>query len=361
MEPARLVLSSAPHLGMRSSSARMAWLVAAGLAPAAAWGIFLFGVPAAIVLCVSVGAALLAELLSSFFLKKLTITDGSAFLTGLLVGLFMSPSTPLYVPAAASAFAILVVKQSFGGLGRNWMNPAMGGVLFALLSWPGSTSRWTGAFAARNAAALPPLVALRQALPSPTGGAPLSVLAASGYRWSDLDARVIAWINTHVLAGLGTALQPGTFDMLIGRTPGPIGALSVPLLLVGAAFLLRRKIIRWRVPVFFLSAFFFLTLALGGIASGGSWLSGGPGFHLFAGSIVLGALFAASDPVTSPLSSRGQIIFGISLGVLAFVMRFFGSLGDGVAVAIVLGNCVVPLIDSRFDGRATALSRGRRE
>ncbi len=304
------------------------------------------------------GSALAAELLSSLFFKRVTIADGSAFLTGLMIGLFMSPATPLYVPAAASVFAILVVKQSFGGLGRNWMNPAMGGVLFSLLSWPGSTSHWAGALAADNA--LPPLVALRAALPSSTGGTPLSLLAASGYRWSDLDAGVISWVNTHVLSPLGTALQPGTFDLLIGRAPGLIGELSVPLLLLGAAFLLRQRIIRWRVPVFFLSTFFLLSLLLGGIASGGSWLSGGPGFHLFSGSVVLGALFVASDPVTSPLAKRGQSIYGGCLGVLAFVMRFFGSLGDGVAVAIVLGNCIVPLIDRLVEHRAVAVSRERR-
>jgi electron transport complex protein RnfD len=351
MKTGGLVLSSAPHLGVHSSSARMSWLVAAGLLPAAAWGVFLFGVPAALVLAVSVGSALLAELLSSLLFKRLTVSDGSAVLTGLLVGLFMSPATPLHVPAAASVFAILVVKQSFGGLGRNWMNPAMGGVLFGLLSWPGAMSRWAAALgAAGNLPALPPLDALRAALPSATQGSPLAVLASSGYRFSDLDAGIVSWINTHILSFREGVLQPGTFDMLIGHASGRIGEISVPLLLLGAAFLLRKGIIRWQVPVAFTATFFLLTLVLGGIATGRNWLAGGPGFNLFSGSIALGAFFVAGDPVTSPLTGGGRWIYGICVGSLAFGMRFFGSLGDGVVVAIVLGNCVVPLID-RWLGR----------
>ena len=358
MKTGDLVLSSAPHLGVRSSSARMSWLVAASLLPAAGWGVFLFGVPAALVLAISIGAALLAELLSSLFFKRLTVADGSAILTGLLVGLFMSPATPLYVPAAASVFAILVVKQSFGGLGRNWMNPAMGGVLFALLSWPASMSRWTAAFgAAVDGPSLPPLSALRAALPTAAGGSPLAVLASTGYGFTRLDAGIVAWLNMHLLAPLGTALQPGAFDMLIGHVPGRIGELSVPLLLLGAAFLMRAHIIRWQVPASFIATFFLLTLFFGGFAMGRNWLAGGPGFQVFSGSIVLGAFFAAGDPVTSPLTGGGRWIYGVCLGALAFVMRFFGSLGDGVVVAIVLGNCAVPLIDRWMQRRAAAPRR----
>ncbi len=133
--------------------------------------------------------------------------------------------------------------------------------------------------------------------------------------------------------------------MLVGHVAGGIGTVSVPLLLLGAWFLLSRGVIRWHLPVFYGGTFALLAGVFGGLGTGQGWFAGGPGFHLFSGSFFLGALFAAPDPVTSPLSDRGKCIFGIWLGVLTFFLRFFGSLGDGVAASIVIGNCVVPVLD----------------
>ena len=266
------------------------------------------------------------------------------------------------MPAAASAFGILVVKQSFGGLGRNWMNPAMGGVVFALLSWPGLMARWIAPRGGpADAAVLPPLEALRAALASPgsAGGTPLALLSRAGYPFSDLDAQVLGWVNAHLLAPLGTALQPGTFDVLVGHVSGGIGTISAPLLMLGAWFLLSRGILRWQLPVLYVGTFGILTAAFGGLATGQGWFGGGPGFHLLSGSLVLGAFFAATDPVTSPLTDGGRCILGIGLGVLTFFLRFFGSLGDGVAASIVLGNCAAPLLDRWMSRRPVGGSARR--
>jgi Na+-translocating ferredoxin:NAD+ oxidoreductase subunit D len=348
---AGIVLSPAPHVGLRTSTARMAWLVVACLAPATAWGILLFGLPALIVLCAAVGAALVSEALTSLFFHRFTLHDGSAFLTGLLVGLFMPPGVPVYVPIVASAFAICVVKQTFGGLGRNWMNPAMGGVVFGLLSWGGTMTRWLPALGAD--AAVPPLAAWKAAVAAhAAGGTPLSVLSASGYQFSGLDASVVTWINNHVLGPLGAPLAPGSFGLLIGHVPGTIGELSAPLLLLGAAILLRQRAARWQVPVVYVATFVVLSFVFGGLATGQGWLTGGPGFNLLSGSLVLGAFFVAVDPVTSPLTRTGRWIYAVVLGVITFFTRFFGSLGDGVAVAILLGNCTVPLLDRLSHRRA---------
>ncbi len=350
-----LSLPPAPHLGVRVSSAGMTWLVALSLAPATAWGVFLFGVPALLVLAVSIGAAIVAEALSSLLLRRFTLHDGTAFLTGLIVGLLMPAGVPLFVPAAASAFAILVVKQSFGGLGRNWMNPAMAGIVFSLLSWSGPMSQWIPARGGvTDAAALPPLEALRNALAGPGAGSgtPLAILAEAGYRFSDLDSSIVSWINSHVLAFLGIALPPGSFDLIVGHVPGAIGTVSLPFLALGAALLLRRRVVRWHVPVFYVASFAVLSLVFGGLATGQGWLAGEPGFHVLSGSLLLGAFFAAPDPVTSPLTKGGKCLFGAVLGVLTFFTRTFGSLGDGVAVAIILGNCVTPLLDRWTQARA---------
>ncbi|HEY9595364.1 MAG TPA: RnfABCDGE type electron transport complex subunit D [Spirochaetia bacterium] len=351
-------LPPAPHVRIGSSSAGDVWLVSACLLPAAGWGVFLFGIPALLVIAVSVVAALAAEAVTSPLLRRFTLHDGSAFLTGLIIGLSMPAGVPLYVPAAASAFAIVVVKQSFGGLGCNWMNPARGGVVFALLSWGDSMTRWLPARGTESA--LPPFVAWRAALDAHTGaGGPLAVLSAAGYSFSPLDDAVVGWVNAHLLAPLGAALHPGSFDLLVGHASGLIGALSVPLLLLGALILLKRRFARWQVPVAYVASFAVLTFLLGGPVTGQRWLAGGLVFHLLGGGLVLGAFYVAIDPVTSPLTGRGRWIYGVVLGVLTFVTRFFGSLGDGVAVAILLGNCAVPLIDRVSQRRVVNAGRGK--
>jgi electron transport complex protein RnfD len=325
----------------------MAWSVSLSLLPATTWGVFLFGASALLVLVTSVATALLTELLSSLLFRRFTLHDGSAFLTGLLVGLLMPAGVPLYVPAGAAAFGVLVVKQTFGGLGRNWMNPALGGVVFALLSWGDAMARWVAPRGGVDSAMLPPLEALRAAASSSSVHArtPLDLLAASGYSFSGIDGGVVAWINAHLLGPLGTGLAPGSFDVLVGHVPGGIGDVSAPLLLVGAAFLLARRTVRWQIPVSYVASFAVLAWVFGGLATGQGWLAGGPGFHLLSGSLVLGAFFMAGDPVTSPLTSTGRWVYGIGLGVLTFFLRFYGSLGDGVAVSLLLGNCAVPLLD----------------
>jgi electron transport complex protein RnfD len=340
-------LTPAPHLGVRMTTSRMTWLAVACLLPSAAWGVFLFGVPALVVILSSSGAAVLSELVTTLPFRRFTLRDGSAVLTGLIVGCVMPAGVPAFVPAAAAAFGILVVKQSFGGLGGNWMNPAMGGVVFAHLSWPGLMAQWITPRGGAAGPALPPLDALRAALAAPGAreATPLAVLARAGFTFSDLDSRVIGWINHALLAPLGTALPAGSFDVIVGHVSGGIGAVSAPLLLLGAWYLLSRGIIRWHLPVFYLGTFAVLAAVFGGLGTGQGWGAGGAGFHLLSGNLVLCAFYAAPDPVTSPLTDRGKSLFGIGLGVLTFFMRFFGSLGDGAAVSIVLGNCAAPLLD----------------
>lgn len=236
------------------------------------------------------------------------------------------------------------------------MNPAMGGIVFAFLSWPGPLSRWIaprgGAF---QDAVLPPLDALRAILSGPGAkeGSPLEILSRAGYSFSGIDTQVVGWVNSHILAPLGIALQPGSFDVLVGHVAGGIGSVSAPLLLLGAWYLLSRGVIRWHLPVFYLGTFFLLASVFGGLGEGKGWFAGGPVFQLLSGNLVLGAFYAAPDPVTSPLTNRGKCMFGIGLGVLTFFLRFHGSLGDGVAASVVLGNCAAPLLDRWAPRRKT--------
>lgn len=342
---------TAPFLRAGPSWPAQTWTAALCLAPAAGWGIALFGAHAALVLAVAVGTAAAAEALCSAARRAFTLGDGSAVLSGLLVGCLMPPGAPLYVPAVASAFAMVVVKHTFGGLGRNWMNPALAGVVFARLSWPAAFSgltatRWTPAGPA-------PLDALASALSAggPTQGGAFFTTAGAGWQASAADAAVVGWLNSHVLGRIGFQAAGGSFDIVAGIRPGLIGEASVPLLLAGAAVLIARKIIRWEIPAAALAVFAALAWALGGLPAGLGPFTGSPVFHLAAGSLLLVSIFMATDPVTSPLTRPGRIVSGCLLGCLAFLLRFHGSMGDGSALALLLANCVVPLVD-RWTGPA---------
>jgi len=355
-----LLVSPAPHIRGAGSSALMTWTVTLCLVPAAAWGVFLFGAPAAFVLLVAVGTALATELAVVLPFRGFTLGDGSAFLTGLIVGLLMPAGAPLHIPAAASAFGIVIVKQSFGGLGRNWMNPALAGVAFAHLSWGGALAKWVAPRGALpGTEALAPLEALRMVLAGHPAvrGSLLRVLADSGYPFSGIDGRVVGWINARLLAPLGGALPRGVFDLLVGNAAGRIGEVSVPLLLAGAAWLIARRIVRWQVPVSFVASFAVLAGVFGGLTEGRGWFAGGVFVQLFSGSLILCAFFAAPDPVTAPLSAAGRYFYGAGLGVAAFFLRFYGSMDDGAPIAVILGNCFVPLIDRLVRSAGSGLGK----
>ncbi len=249
---------------------------------------------------------------------------------------------------------MIVVKHSFGGLGRNWMNPALGGGLFALLSWGDRMSTWAPPVG-NPSAITPPLLALQRALSvRPQSGSALSILSASGYPTSAVDASVVGWINAHVFSALGIPLPPGTFDVSIGLVPGSLGAVSAPLLILGGAILFFRRVLRWELSLSYFGVFAVLALTFGGLASGRGWFAGAPAFNLFSGGVLLGGFFLVADPVTSPLTRRGRWIYGVGLGALTFLLRYFGALGDGVVASIALGNAFVPLLDKLTRRRAPA-------
>jgi electron transport complex protein RnfD len=353
MAPAR----PAPHMRGGVCTPGLIWIAALCLLPAAAWGIVVFGTPAAIVLLVSIGSAVVCEALTALLRREFTLLDGSAFLTGLMVGCLLPPGAPIHVAVVASGFAIVVVKQSFGGLGRNWMNPALAGIVFARISWseafvvPVST-RWSGS-------GLAPLDALAAALSGPgTGGRrALETLAAAGYPVSAVDDRVVGWLNAR-LAPLGVDLPPGAFDLLAGIRAGGIGEIAVLALAAGGAILAARRVIRWQLPAVHLATFALLAWVFGGLGAGRGFFAGDVVFHLLAGSLLLVSIFMATDPVTSPLTQAGTIAYGIGLGAATFLLRFYGSMPDGAPLAVLLMNCTVPLIDRYAKPVRLAASRG---
>jgi electron transport complex protein RnfD len=328
----------------------MMWAVVVCLLPAALWGTFLFGVHAAAVLFVSIATAVLAELVVAFSVGRNTLSDGSAVLTGLLLGMSMPPGVPLFIPVLASVFAIVVVKWTFGGLGKNWMNPALAGRVFVFFSWTGPMTNWQmprlfqgGADAVSGATILG---LLRHGVEEgETIVSASAYLRSQGFSVSDLDRQVTAWLNERVLEPLNVFLPQGYVDPFIGIVPGSIGETSALLLLLGTLYLWFRRILRWEVSLGFFGGFSLFTWVFGGLVYGSGWFSGDVLLHVLSGGFLLVMFYMANDPVTRPMTKGGMLVYGIGAGILTFALRFFGSFPEGVALAVLLMNVATPLID----------------
>ncbi len=263
------------------------------LAPAALFAIYSYRLSAVLLIAVSIAAAVGAEALYQYLAKKpIKIKDLSAVVTGLLLALTVSPSLPLYVVAAGSVFGIVVGKQLFGGYGKNLFNPALFGRLFIIYAFPGTMSPW-----------LAPVDLT-------TTATPLQIIRSEG------------------------TLTPLP-DLFLGTIPGSLGETSALLLLLGAGYLIYNRFANWRVPVSVVSAVVLVSLLTGQNIL----------FHLFSGSLVIGAFFMATDPVSSPKTQLGRYIFGFGVGLIIMAMRLWGWLPEGTTFAIIGMNLLVPLIN----------------
>ena len=351
IELERQRITTSPQIHRPESTQTVMWAVSACLVPAAAWGIYVFGLRALVVLLVSIAASAVTEIAFGFALKRFTILDGSAVLTGMLIGFNLPPSVPLYIPIAASVFAIAVVKWTFGGLGSNWMNPALAGRVFVFFSWTGHMTSWTSPKTVIDAVSTAtPLSAVKSGLFSYSGTAqgPMEYLSEIDYPYTAFDGKITDLLRK-LFEPLGATIEPGYGDFFFGNIPGCIGEVSAFLLLLGTVYLFVRKIITWHIPVSFLGVFGLLVWIFGGTRFDSGGFSGNIAFHLFTGGVILGAFYMATDMVTSPLTAKGMLIFGAGVGFFTFLIRFYGSFPEGVSLAIILMNIFVPLIN-RYTG-----------
>lgn len=309
-----LNISSSPHVRDKSSTRSIMWDVIFALIPTSIFGIYNFGIRAAVLIAVCIATCLLSEYIWQKCMKlPLTVNDGSAVLTGLLLALNLTPTFPIWMAILGSIFAIIIVKQLFGGLGQNFMNPALGARCFLMVSFAGQMTSF--------------------AHDGITGATPLGVIKA-GSR-SDSIQKILA-------SGDGkTQEATSLLKMFIGSTGGTIGETCAIALLIGAAYLLIRKIISWRIPVCYIAVFAIFILLFGGRGFDLTYLAA----ELCGGGLLLGAFFMATDYVTSPITPKGQIIFGVLLGLLTGVFRVFGASAEGVSYAIIICNLLVPLIE----------------
>lgn len=312
MDNKMLNVSSSPHVRDKSSTTKIMLDVCLALLPACAFGIYNFGVRALAVLAVAVVTCVLSELIYEYFMHKpITIGDLSAVVTGLLIGMNMPHTIPLWMVVLGSAFAIIIVKQLFGGLGQNFMNPALAARCFLLISFAGKMTTFT--------------------YDGITGATPLAILKEGG--------------NVDIL------------KMFLGTTSGVIGETSTVALLIGGAYLLIKKVIAPTIPFVYIAVFSVFILIFGGQGFDMSFLAA----HLCGGGLMLGAFFMATDYVTSPVNTLGKVVYAFILGLLTAIFRVFGNSAEGVSYAIIFTNLLVPIIEKITKPRAFGVKKVKKE
>ena len=291
-----LKVSSSPHVRDGVTTQRLMFDVVIAMIPASVYGVWQFGMNALLVLIATVIASVVAEYLYEKLMHKpITISDGSAVVTGMILALNMPPEIPVWIPVLGAFFAIIVVKQLYGGLGQNFMNPALGARCFLLIAFAADMTNFTvGAY---------------------SGATPLAQMRN------------------------GEAVN--TMSMLIGKTAGTIGETSAIAILIGAIFLILMGVIDLRIPASYIITFVVFILLFGGHGFDMNYVTA----QLCGGGLMLGAFFMATDYVTSPITPRGQIIFGICCGIFTGLFRCFGANAEGVSFAIILSNLLVPMIE----------------
>ena len=294
-----LHVSSSPHVRDTVTTKNIMYDVLIAMIPAAAFGVYQFGFNALLVIILTMAACVLSVYIFEKAMKRpITIADGSALVTGMILALNMPPEIPVWVPVLGGVFAIIVVKQLYGGLGQNFMNPALAARCFLLISFAGMMNDFSSASLGFD---------------SVSGATPLAMLRSG---------------ETVDLAAL-----------VIGRIPGTIGEVSVLALLIGAVYMLVKKVISPRIPLIYIGTAAVFLFLFGGFD---------PYYvicEVCSGGLIFGAFFMATDYVTSPITPKGQIVYGVILGLLTGIFRLWGASPEGVSYAIILSNLLVPMIE----------------
>ena len=288
-------VSSNPHIRSKVSTDKIMLMVIIALLPATGFGIYNFGIRALFNVLITIASCVLSELVFELIVKKkLTVGDMSAVVTGLLLALNLPVSAPLWIGIIGGAFAIIVVKMMFGGLGQNFMNPALAARCFLLISFPSLMTNFT----------------------------------------------CDAYSGATPLASLKAGESVNVYNMIIGKIPGTIGETSMVAIVLGAVLLMLIGIIDIKIPGSYILTFVIFVGIFGGHGFDTYYLSA----QLAGGGLMLGAFFMATDYVTRPVTRAGQVVFGIILGLLTGIFRIFGASSEGVSYAIIIGNLLVPLI-----------------
>jgi len=305
--PDKLLVSSSPHLHSRQLTSRLIWSVVGALFPSLIASVIIFGLPALKIISISVLSCIFTEaLIQKLSHKEITIDDGSAFLTGLLLAFNLPSNIPFWIPIIGGIFAIAICKQAFGGLGANIFNPALAARAFLLASWPKYMTIFVKPLSPDAITTATPLMMFKEA-------------------------------KIQAISQLGLSY----WDLFLGRRGGCLGEVSILALLIGAIYLLYKGYIWWQTPIAYILTFAGLSWSF----SAQGLFRGDILFSVMSGGLILGAFFMATDYVTSPITKKGQLIFGVGCGVVTFLIRRFGGYPEGVSYSILMMNAFVPLID----------------
>ena len=303
-----------PQVRTKTDTSRIMLDVIIALVPAMAFAVYQFGFKVLALLAISVASAVFFEWGYRKLMKKPgSINDLSACVTGILLVLCLPVDAPLWMPVIGTFFAIVIVKQLYGGIGKNFLNPALAGRAALLASYAGAMTTW---LPAGTKAAI-------------GGGMPVDVVSA---------ATPLAYLKTGDLEGLKQIASVG--DMFLGKVGGSMGEVSALMLLIGGLYLIWRKVINWQTPVAYIATVAVLTV-LFPKAGGAEYML----YSIFGGGLFLGAFFMATDYATSPVTKKGQLIYGIGCGLFTVFIRYFGSYNEGVCYSIMVMNCCTALID----------------
>ncbi len=340
-EKSLLTLSNAPHVRSDESISKIMWMVVAALLPASFYSVYIFGLKALMLLVTSVFAAIAAEAAYQLLMKKeVRVSDGSAVITGLLIAMNVPPGAPVWMVTIGSFFAIIFVKQLFGGLGFNVFNPALAARAFMIASWPVHMTTGWHKFNEGNVLIkdLSNFSGLPQHLfDTLTQATPLTALKEGPKSLAEFKVGADQFYNFIFSSDKIKSL-------FIGNVGGVIGETSAALLLIGAIYLLVKKVITWHIPATYIGTvgiLAFIYYLITGVPS----VQYAVLFHLVSGGLFLGAFFMATDMVTSPITYKGMMIFGAGCGILTFVIRIWGGYPEGVSYSILLMNAATPLID----------------
>lgn len=316
----KLTVSLSPHIHSADSTRKIMRDVLIAMAPAWLVSVWFFGMPVIILTIAGVAACMVTEWLISRFLmkRKSTVSDLSAAVTGVLLALNLPPSSPWWLIVIGSIFSIGVVKMSFGGLGQNIFNPAIAGRVFLLISFPTLMTNWTR-----------PDPWLRSGVDAVSGATPLAIVNEGLAKGMSLDQIFAQNDFTY-------------FEMLFARIGGSVGEVSAIALIVGFIYLLTRKVVKPHIPLAILCTIF--------VFSGIFWLIDpqqytDPVFNILTGGVLLGSFFMATDYATSPMGKTAMVIYGIGIGLITMIIRYFGSYPEGISFAILVMNSVVPLLN----------------
>lgn len=329
--PEKLIVTSSPHVHDTESVTKIMWIVNLTLLPAAVFSVINFGIPALITMIICIAGSAACEAAIQYWQKKeITISDGSAVLTGLLMAMCLPAGISWYIPLIGAVAAIGIAKHTMGGLGHNVFNPAHIGRAFIMASYPVAMTTWVVSRIGTKGDFAGAFSHITK-LDAVTTATPLGILKLQGY-----DALV---------ASFGS--KPEMYKaLLIGTRAGSLGETSAILLILGGLVLIAKRYIRWQVPVVMIGTVGLLTWIFGGKVDGKLvYFTGDPFFHMISGGLIIGAFFMATDMVTTPMTTKGQILFAAGCGVLTTLIRLYGGYPEGVCYSILLMNAVTPMID----------------